>query len=519
MSALMQPVVPCETPSGPQSATPPASANDSAGTTDFLEVLLSLCKAAGESVSTAVVAAESAQPAESSARPGKVSKQTSDESADSAVDSGDASGAMNTTPLAAAASIPVLPQIIAATPINSEPKDAPKQVTPDVKDAPKPVTPEASAGKASMEISAAPAPAPAPEVLSPQPDALPDGAASAMPSTPLAAAPQASPETVAKLATSPRTEIASFPESAIAKQPPAQSAEAPTPASAPTSLAATKHNSQSDDTKQESQKPNFVLPAQQRAIPSGDSNSQVQPDAKPAQAEIPHRTGAQTGVPAPTQHKQSTDVSPQSQPNHVSADASQVQTTNVEPVTAHTSAVERVPDAAPAPAHSANMPSSADTAPKDPASSSRPADAFAQPASRAADPATLVQNARLIQSIDTTEMRVAVNTPDLGRLEIHTTQHGDTVGAAIRVEHADTQRVMSAEAPTLERTLAQHHVELRGISLLDMQSGNNSRHANAWEPPSSPSRIPREESQTSTDASLANVPAAPVWSRSLNLLA
>ncbi len=512
MSALMQPVMPCETPSGPQSATPPASANDSAGTTGFLQVLLSLCKAAGESVTTAVVPAESAQPAESSARPGKASRQTSDESADSAIDSGDASGAMSATPLAAAASIPVLPQVVAAPPVISGPKDAPKQVTPqasdaskdaprqvipDVKDAPNQVTPKPSTEKASMAPLAAPA----------------------LPPTPPAAAPQASPETVAKLATSPRIEIAPLPESAIAKQPPAQSAEAPTPASAPTPLAATKHDSQSDDTKQERQKPNFVLPSQQRAIPSSDSNSQVQPDAKPTQAEIPHRTVAQTGVPAPTEHKQSTDVSPQSQPHHVSADAAPVQTANVEPATAHTSAVERVPDAAPAPAHSANMPPAADTAPKDPVSSSRPADAFAQPASRAADPATLVQNARLIQSIDTAEMRVAVHTPDLGRLEIHTTQHGDTVGAAIRVEHADTQRVMSAEAPTLERTLAQHHVELRGISLLDMQSGNNSRHANAWEPPSSPSRIPREESQTSTDAPLANVPAAPVWSRSLNLLA
>ena len=529
----MQPVMPCETPSGPQATQQPTAASASPGTTGFLQVLLSLCAAAGESAAVAAAAsvpAEAAQPTEPAGKQEKASRKTSVGDADSAVDTAAPPGAMNAVPLAVAVSTPVLPQIAAASPVDSSQQDAPKQSSLDTSEA------KPSEAKPSKEAPASSLPLSVPEVLPPQSEEVVPGISTAPPQIPPSAKSQASVEPVAKVGTSPRIESASLPESTITKQSPTQSplpestitkqsptqsADAVPPASAPAPQAATSHDAQSDNAKQERQKPNLVPPAQQRAIPSSDSNLQIQPDAKPAQAESPHRTVAQTGAQSPAEHKQQSDASPQSQPHHASADAAQPQPANTEPgtATARTSAAERAPDITPTPAHLANTTPAENASPRDSAASPHSADVPAQSASRPADPVTLVQNARLIQSVDTAEMRVAVNTPDLGRLEIHTMQHGDTVGAAIRVEHADTQRVMSAEAPSLERTLAQHHVELQGISLLDMHSGNNSRHANAWEPPSLPSRIPREESQATPDALSSAIPAAPVWSRSLNLLA
>jgi flagellar hook-length control protein FliK len=79
---------------------------------------------------------------------------------------------------------------------------------------------------------------------------------------------------------------------------------------------------------------------------------------------------------------------------------------------------------------------------------------------------TLVQSARLIERAASAEMRVGVQTPELGKIEVHASLRDNGVGATLSVERPDIQRMFAVELPSLNRALDRHHVELRSVSLM-----------------------------------------------------
>ena len=83
---------------------------------------------------------------------------------------------------------------------------------------------------------------------------------------------------------------------------------------------------------------------------------------------------------------------------------------------------------------------------------------------------TLVQSARLIERAASAEMRVGVQTPELGKVEVHATLRDSGVGATLSVERPDIQRMFAAELPNLNRALDRHQIELQSVSLMNSMS-------------------------------------------------
>ena len=77
----------------------------------------------------------------------------------------------------------------------------------------------------------------------------------------------------------------------------------------------------------------------------------------------------------------------------------------------------------------------------------------------------MVQNARLLERMGQTEMRVGVDTASFGNVELHATVNLDQVGARIATSHPELDAAMMAEMPSLQRAMEQHHLRLDSLDL------------------------------------------------------
>lgn len=90
-----------------------------------------------------------------------------------------------------------------------------------------------------------------------------------------------------------------------------------------------------------------------------------------------------------------------------------------------------------------------------------------------------INSARVIQSMQGSEMRVGMHSTEFGRVSINTTVNRQTLAAEITFEHADLGRAISAHLPAIESRLSdygmQARVEMRDHSMTPAHSSGSSQ--------------------------------------------
>ncbi len=84
--------------------------------------------------------------------------------------------------------------------------------------------------------------------------------------------------------------------------------------------------------------------------------------------------------------------------------------------------------------------------------------------------ASVLQTARVLDRMGTSEIRVGLNTVNFGNLELHTSVNQDRVAATLATSHSDLRAALAAEMPTLAHAMAQHQLTLDSFHL-DTHSG------------------------------------------------
>lgn len=84
--------------------------------------------------------------------------------------------------------------------------------------------------------------------------------------------------------------------------------------------------------------------------------------------------------------------------------------------------------------------------------------------------ASVLQTARVLDRMGTSEIRVGLNTVNFGNLELHTSVNQDRVAATLATSHSELRAALAAEMPTLEHAMAQHQLTLDSFHL-DTHSG------------------------------------------------
>ncbi len=82
----------------------------------------------------------------------------------------------------------------------------------------------------------------------------------------------------------------------------------------------------------------------------------------------------------------------------------------------------------------------------------------------------VIHNARVLERIGQSEMRLGLNSDNFGSIELHTRVSQNRVGACVVTTHTDLRAAMMAEIPSLERAIAQHQLRLDSFNL-DLRSG------------------------------------------------
>ena len=123
------------------------------------------------------------------------------------------------------------------------------------------------------------------------------------------------------------------------------------------------------------------------------------------------------------------------------------------------------PGASPA-ASSNSGATSANATAQDPAASDPTTTTLPNLASYASAPNHCVSTAQLAQSGGRSEMHIAMQTDNLGAIELHARISGDTVGAAITVEKRDAHTALAIDLPALQLALSDKQLRVEQISLL-----------------------------------------------------
>jgi len=91
-----------------------------------------------------------------------------------------------------------------------------------------------------------------------------------------------------------------------------------------------------------------------------------------------------------------------------------------------------------------------------------------QPALHAADDTgtRIVNDAQLVQNATHSEMRIAMQTDNLGAVELRAHVAGDQVGAAILVEKRDAHAALAVELPALQQALSEKQLRVDQIALM-----------------------------------------------------
>lgn len=119
------------------------------------------------------------------------------------------------------------------------------------------------------------------------------------------------------------------------------------------------------------------------------------------------------------------------------------------------------------PAASANSDAaSANATAQDPAASDPSSATLPNPAPDTTSPNHSVSASQLSQSGGRSEMHIAMQTDNLGAIELHARISGDTVGAAITVEKRDAHTALANDLPALQQALSDKQLRVEQISLI-----------------------------------------------------
>lgn len=89
-------------------------------------------------------------------------------------------------------------------------------------------------------------------------------------------------------------------------------------------------------------------------------------------------------------------------------------------------------------------------------------------------PGTLVNSAKLIERIGHTEMRVGIQSGELGNVDIRTALGKHQFTAEISVERGELGRLMASELPGLHSRLSEHQVPFPRVTIQEYSSGSSS---------------------------------------------
>jgi flagellar hook-length control protein FliK len=81
-------------------------------------------------------------------------------------------------------------------------------------------------------------------------------------------------------------------------------------------------------------------------------------------------------------------------------------------------------------------------------------------------PSHFVSDAQLSQTAGRSEMRIAVQSNDLGNIELHAKVSGDSLGANITVEKRDAHTALATDLPALQQALSDRQLRVDQISLM-----------------------------------------------------
>jgi flagellar hook-length control protein FliK len=81
-------------------------------------------------------------------------------------------------------------------------------------------------------------------------------------------------------------------------------------------------------------------------------------------------------------------------------------------------------------------------------------------------PSHFVSDAQLSQTAGRSEMRIAMQSNDLGSIELHAKVSGDSLGANITVEKRDAHTALATELPALQQALSDKQLRVDQISLM-----------------------------------------------------
>lgn len=87
--------------------------------------------------------------------------------------------------------------------------------------------------------------------------------------------------------------------------------------------------------------------------------------------------------------------------------------------------------------------------------------------------------AHLAQNSSRSEIHVALQTDNLGTIELHARVSGDSVGAAITVEKRDAHSALAADLPILQQALSDRQLRVEQISLVHAPLHATAGHAAA----------------------------------------
>lgn len=111
----------------------------------------------------------------------------------------------------------------------------------------------------------------------------------------------------------------------------------------------------------------------------------------------------------------------------------------------------------------------------------------AQQSSTSPDPTAatnFVKTAQLTQNPSQTEMRISMNSDQLGSVEVRAHTQGAEIGAAITVERRDAHTALALELPALQQSLADKHLPVPRVVLTQGSLGTNTgAHSQAQQNP------------------------------------
>src|SRR5579862_980060 len=136
------------------------------------------------------------------------------------------------------------------------------------------------------------------------------------------------------------------------------------------------------------------------------------------------------------------------------------------------------------------------TLPENTTSSSTPQKAAAgDPENQVWDPNKAGNPALAAEAASRGEMRVALQTDQLGSVELHARIVGDQLGAAITVERKDAHTILATELPALQQSLSEKQLRVEELSLLHGSAyqdpknmGHSSQQQTANQQPQAPHR-------------------------------